>query len=256
MVKNDVVLEMKELSVAYGKRTLLKDINLEVRAGEFWFFLGPNGVGKTTLLKVVLGMMRPQGGRVFSHPEFANRNSIGFVPQRCDLNPTLPTTVSEFVLMGLAGIRTDKNGRYERLSMALDKMDLKDMGKKSYWALSGGQRQRALIARALVRRPKFLIADEPTKDLDLSTANGLMEALTDLNRKENLTIIFVTHDLTLAARYCTHTALFIDGLVRTGACHVILNAEDIEKAYGVPVGICREEETAGSFTLRINRRGG
>jgi ABC-type Mn2+/Zn2+ transport system ATPase subunit len=256
MEKNDVILEMKDLSVAYGRNTLLKDINIEVRAGEFWFFLGPNGVGKTTLLKVILGMMRPQGGRVLFHPEFANRNVIGFVPQRCDLNPTLPTTVNEFVLTGLAGIRPNKNDRYMRLSMALEKMDLQDLGKKSYWALSGGQRQRALIARALIRRPKFLIADEPTKDLDLSAANGLMEALTDLNRKENLTILFVTHDLTLAARYCTHTALFIDGLVRTGACHLILNAEDLEKAYGVPVAICREEETAGSFTLRINRHGG
>jgi zinc transport system ATP-binding protein len=255
MEKDELVLKIDGLSIAYGKRTVLENINLQVRAGEFWFFLGPNGVGKTTLLKVVLGMMRPQRGEVFFHPEFAHRNSIGFVPQRCDLNPTLPTTVSEFVLMGLAGIRTDKNDRHERLSMALEKMNLENMMEKSYWALSGGQRQRALIARALVRRPKFLIADEPTRDLDLSTANGLMEALTDLNRKENLTVIFVTHDLTLAARYCTHTALFIDGFVRTGACHCILNAEDLEKAYGVPVAICQEEETAGSFTLRINRGG-
>src|SRR3990170_470438 len=147
VAKNDVILEMKELSVTYGRRTLLKAVNLEVRAGEFWFFLGPNGVGKTTLLRVVLGMMRPQKGKVFFHPEFAHRNSIGFVPQRCDLNPTLPTTVSEFVLMGLAGIRADKKDRCERLSMALEKMNLEYMGEKSYWALSGGQRQRALIAR-------------------------------------------------------------------------------------------------------------
>jgi ABC-type Mn2+/Zn2+ transport system ATPase subunit len=256
MEKNDVIFEMKGLSAAYGSRTILKDVNLTVRRGEFWFFLGPNGVGKSTLLKVLLGMAQHSAGDLFLHPEFADRRSIGFVPQRCDLNPTLPTIVSEFVLMGLAGIRTDKKDRAERLCQALEKMRLHDMEDKSYWALSGGQRQRALIARALVRRPRLLIADEPTKDLDLPAGNALMGALTDLNRRENLTVLFVTHDLTLAARYCTHTALFLDGRVQTGACGVILNAGDLEKAYGLPIAICREEETEGSFTLRINRAGG
>jgi ABC-type Mn2+/Zn2+ transport system ATPase subunit len=256
MEQNDLVLEINGLSVAYGNRTVLKDVNLQVRKGEFWFFLGPNGVGKTTLLKALLGLMKPQQGRIFLHPEWAQKNLIGFVPQRCDLNPTLPTTVSEFVLLGLAGLKTDKEDRFERLSWALEKMKLEEMKEKNYWSLSGGQRQRALVSRALIRKPKFLIADEPTKDLDLSSANALMEALTDLNRKENLTILFVTHDLTLAARYCTHTALFVDGLVRTGACNVILNTEDLEQAYGVPVLICQEEEAAGGFTYRINRPGG
>jgi ABC-type Mn2+/Zn2+ transport system ATPase subunit len=251
MDKDDLILKMDGVWIAYGKRTVLKNVDIQVRVGEFWFFLGPNGVGKTTLLKTLLGMLEPQQGQIFLHPEFVQGNLVGFVPQRCDLNPTLPTTVSEFVLLGLAGIRANKKERFERLRSALEKMKLEEMMDKNYWSLSGGQRQRALVARALIRRPKFLIVDEPTKDLDLTAANALMESLTDLNRKENLTILFVTHDLTLAAHYGTHIALFLDGSVRGGPCHTILNQVNLEKAYGVPVSIW--QESSGALNIRINR---
>jgi len=254
MEKDDLVVRMEGLSVAYGNRTVLEDVNLHVRTGEFWFFLGRNGVGKTTLLKALLGMLQPQQGQILLHSEFTDRNLIGFVPQRCDLNPTLPTTVNEFVLLGLAGIRTNKREAFERLCWVLEKMKLEEMKDKNYWSLSGGQRQRALVARALIRRPKFLIVDEPTKDLDLTSANALMESLTDLNRKESLTILFVTHDLTLAAHFATHIALFLEGRVQAGPCHTILNQENLEEAYGVPVSIW--QEPSGALNVRINGRAG
>lgn len=250
MENDQIVLDVSRLSLAYGKRIVLKDVNLQVMAGEFWFFLGPNGVGKTTLVKALLGMLPIQEGKIFLNPSFASRELIGFVPQRCDLNPTLSTTVSEFVLLGLAGLRTEKKETLERLSWALEKMNLDNMRLKNYWSLSGGQRQRALVARALVRRPKLLIADEATKDLDLSTTIALMQSLNDLNRKENLTVLFITHDLALAARFCTHTALFIDGCVRTGTCQVVLNSEDLERAYGVPVWV--HQDPTGALSVHIH----
>jgi len=253
MESDQIVLDVSRLSLAYGKRIVLKDVNLQVMAGEFWFFLGPNGVGKTTLVKALLGMLPVQEGKIFLNPSFASRELIGFVPQRCDLNPTLSTTVSEFVLLGLAGLRTEKKETLERLSWALEKMNLDNMRLKNYWSLSGGQRQRALVARALVRRPKLLIADEATKDLDLSTTIALMQSLNDLNRKENLTVLFITHDLALAARFCTHTALFIDGCVRTGTCQVVLNSEDLERAYGVPVWVHRDP--TGALSVHIHGEG-
>jgi ABC-type cobalamin/Fe3+-siderophores transport system ATPase subunit len=129
-------------------------------------------------------------------------------------------------------------------------MKLEEMKDKDYWSLSGGQRQRALVARALIRRPKFLIVDEPTKDLDLTSADALMESLIDLNRKENLTVLFVTHDLTLAAHYATHIALFLDGSVQGGPCHTVLSQENLEKAYGVPISIW--QEPSGALNVRIN----
>ena len=248
--QGDLVLRINGLSVGYGKQIILRDVNLELRTGEFWFFVGPNGVGKSTLINALLGIVQPQQGQIFLNSEFAHRNLIGFVPQRCDLNPTLPIAIHEFVLMGLAGLRIKKKERINRLSWALEKMKLREMGEKNYWSISGGQRQRALVARALIRRPKFLIVDEPTKDLDLTAANALMESLTDLNRKENLTILFVTHDLNLAARYCTHAALFVNGSVRTGVCQAILNSEDLGRAYGVPVSIGYETAASGPGSLR------
>jgi ABC-type cobalamin/Fe3+-siderophores transport system ATPase subunit len=162
--------------------------------------------------------------------------------------------VKEFVLLGLAGIRVRKKETTDRLLWALEKMTLRDLGEKNYWSLSGGQRQRALVARALVRKPKFLVADEPTLNLDLPAANTLMQALKELNRKEGLTVLFVTHDLTLAARYATHVALFLDGAVRVGTRETILNQNDIERTYGIPVSIF--EEPHGAICVRIHQKEG
>ncbi len=252
MEDKDFIFRMSGLTMAYGDRTVLKDINLVVRPGEFWFLLGPNGVGKTTLLNALLGTLQPLQGSLELHPEFTDREFVGFVPQRCDLNPTLPTTVNEFVLLGLAGIRADKKERIGRLSWALEKMSLKEMGEKSFWSLSGGQRQRALVARALVRRPRFLIADEPNINLDLPGAHALMQALKELNRKENLTVLFVTHDLTLAARYASHVALFLDGCVHVGARQAILNPRDLEQTFGIPISVF--EEPRGALCVRIHEK--
>jgi ABC-type Mn2+/Zn2+ transport system ATPase subunit len=252
MENQDFVFRMNSLSMAYGDRTVLKEVNLVVRPGEFWFLLGTNGVGKTTLLKALLGLLRPLQGSLELHPEFAHPDFIGFVPQRCDLNRTLPTTVKEFVLLGLAGIRANKKERIDHLAWALEKMNLKEMGEKSYWSLSGGQRQRALVARALIRRPRFLIADEPNMNLDLPAAYTLMEALKDLNRKDNLTVLFVTHDLTLAARYATHVALFLDGKVQVGTRHAILNPEDLKQTFGIPISVF--EEPKGALCVRIHEK--
>ncbi len=252
MENKDFVFRMKGLSLAYGYRTILKDISLVVSPGEFWFLLGTNGVGKTTLLKALLGLLRPLQGSLEFHPEFTHRDRIGFVPQRCDLNPTLPTTVREFVLLGLAGIRTNKKERLDHLTWALEHMNLKAMEEKSYWSLSEGQRQRALVARALIRRPKFLIADEPNINLDLPAAYTLMEALKNLNRNENLTILFVTHDLTLAARYASHVALFFDGRVEVGTRHAILTPENLKQTFGLPISVF--EEVGGALCVRIHRK--
>ncbi len=252
MEPHTFIFKMNGLSLAYGDRSILKNVNLTVRPGEFWFLLGPNGAGKTTLLKALLGVLPPKGGTIDLNPKLARGEFIGFVPQRCDFNPSLPTTVREFVSLGLAGITIHKQERAERLFWALEKMNLTGMEGKNYWSLSGGQRQRALVARALIRRPRFLIADEPTKDLDLPAANALMESLTDLNRAENLTILFVTHDLTLAARYATHIALFVDGLVQVGQNPTILNPDCLERIYGVPVSVF--EEPSGGLCVRLHRK--
>lgn len=254
-MENDIVLSSKGLSAGYGDRAVLRDVSIEIRRGEFWFLLGPNGVGKTTFLKTVLAELRPVTGEISLHGEFAGRDAIGFVPQRCDINPTLPTTVREFVLLGLVGVRAGAAERDERLSWALDKVALGGMADKDYWSLSGGQRQRALVARALARRPRLLIVDEPTSGLDLSAGYGFLKSLVLLNRTERLTVLFVTHDLAVAARYASHIALFLDGRVEAGPAAGMLNGESLGRAYGIPVEVCRETSGTVHISLAMNGEG-
>lgn len=213
---------------------ILKDVSIQIRRGEFWFFIGPNGEGKSTLLRALLGAIRPQEGTIDINETLAGKDQIGFVPQRCDLNPTLPTTVREFVSFGLVGLKIAQDERTPRLTEALEKVGLSGMIANSYWSLSGGQRQRALVARALVRRPKLLIADEPTNGLDIAAEEALLRTLDDLHRT-GVTVLFVTHDLSIALRYASHVALFHGGRVETGTREEILNTDRLKSIYGVTI---------------------
>ena len=254
MEKTEVVLNATGLSLAYGGRVVLENVNLEVRQGEFCFFLGPNGSGKTTLIRAILGVLRPRAGRLWLHQDLARLEQIGFVPQRCDLNPALPTTVREFVLLGLVGIRASRKEQTIRLEWALAKVGLEGMARRDYWSLSGGQRQRALVARALVRRPSLLILDEPTNGLDLSTEDVFLRFLAKLNQREQLTLLFVTHDIAIAARYATHLVLFHSETVESGPRHEMLNIASLERVYGVGVEV--SSDPSGLVAVRVHPAGG
>jgi ABC-type Mn2+/Zn2+ transport system ATPase subunit len=227
------LIHARALSVGYDGRGVLRDIDLDVQAGEFWFLLGANGEGKTTFLRTVLGLIPPLGGTLQLAPRRAGRAHIGFMPQRCDLNPHLPTTVREFVRLGLVGLRVGSAEASVRLAWALDKVGLADLPARDYWALSGGQRQRALVARALVRRPQLIILDEPTAALDPASEAALLQLLVALNRDERLTLLFVTHDIDVAARHATHVALFHAGRVASGPRVAVLTRENLARVYGV-----------------------
>jgi len=243
-----------DAALGYGRRTVLAGISFEIRAGQFWFLLGPNGAGKTTILRAVLRQLVPRSGRLLLHPEITSWDRIGFVPQRCDLNATLPTTVREFVSLGTVGLSVPGGEAATRLSWALEKVGLEGLEKQSYWSLSGGQRQRALVARALVRRPGFLVADEPTAGLDLPATEVLLESLVELNRKEGLTVLLATHELTLAARHATHIILCGTGGVLAGAAAEILTEKNLSLAYGFPVRV-RKDDTGG-FEARLEPQSG
>jgi ABC-type Mn2+/Zn2+ transport system ATPase subunit len=246
---HEVIIRTAGLRLGYGQRVVLTQVDFQMCQGEFWFFIGPNGEGKTTLLRAILGLVRPQAGQLWVHPELGRRQCIGFVPQRCDINPTLPTTVREFVLLGLVGIDADRREAAVRLSWALERVGLGGLEGKDYWSLSGGQRQRALVARALVRRPSILMLDEPTNGLDLVAEDAALRLLAELNGKAHQTLLFVTHNLAIAARYATHIALFHAGEVVSGPRQEVLNRQTLERVYGVAVEVSSNQSGAPVVTV-------
>ena len=213
---DDVLVEARHLTLAYHGRPVLRDVTFTVRPGQFWCVLGPNGAGKSTLLRAVLGLEPPAAGSLRLHLEHARRDRLAFVPQRCDLNPALPTTVREFVLLGAVGLALSARDEAERLAWALERVGLDGGARRDYWTLSGGERQRALLARGLVRRPRLLLLDEPTTHLDRESERMLLGLLATLAAGGSCTPLLVTHDESIARRYATHVAILGDGTLTAG----------------------------------------
>lgn len=228
------VISARGLNLGYDRTPILQNINWSVAPGEVWFLIGPNGRGKSTLLKAVLGQLHTTSGEL---AVACGREKIGFVPQRCDLNPALPTTVREFTSLGLVNLGVTRAEAGVRLREALALVKLDDRAEADYWSLSGGQRQRALLARALIRRPDLLILDEPTNGLDVPSEEALLACLEELRRNRTITILFVTHDLSLAARHATHVALFAAGTVRGGSRQAMLVPERLRETFGTSVAM-------------------
>ena len=247
------LLSLRSASLGYGGRSVLNDVSFDIHAGEFWCFLGPNGEGKTTLIKSLLGAIRPQRGAVLRQAKMFRTGKVSYVPQRLELNPVLPTSVREFVLSGLAGVSSDAVKRRNRLTRVLDLVGLGASHKRNYWTLSGGQKQRALVARALVRDPQLLIVDEPTAGLDFAAVEAVLNVMQELYRDYGVTVVFVTHDLNIAAEHATHLAFFRGGQVVAGPKDEVLTAERLHATFGVPVGVERDDN--GRYQIGQMRSG-
>jgi len=218
------VLRARGLTLGYAEHTVLRGVDWTVQPGERWFLIGPNGAGKSTLLHALLGVLVPFAGSFELGPALGGRARLGYVPQRSDINRSMPTTVREFVRLGLVGTGTPRSEEARRLHEALARVDLAEHVGDSYWSLSGGQRQRALLARALVRRPTLLVLDEPTEGLDVVTQDALLETLDALHAEQGLTEVVVTHRLDIATDRATHVAFFHAGHVRCGRRDEVLAA--------------------------------
>lgn len=192
-------IHIEGLSFAYDGQDVLSDVSLEIRDREMVCVVGPNGGGKTTLLKLVLGLLTPDRGRVrvFGAEPKRVRHRIGYVPQYQHFDATFPVRVRDVALMGRLGRgrRFGFFGRADRVAAdeALREVELYALRRKPFAALSGGQRQRVLIARALAAEPDLLLLDEPTANLDVVFERELNDLLGHLT--ERMTVVVVTHDL-------------------------------------------------------------
>jgi len=201
------LLDIHDLTFGYNNQPVLQNVNLSIQPGMMLSVIGPNGGGKTTLLKLILGLLKPDSGTLMIDGLSAEKavrtgTLVGYLPQQPTLNSTLPIDTRTFVRLGLAG-RVGLFHSYPREDVAfvdwlIDRVQLTDVARRPLSQLSGGQQQRALIAHALAPRPKLLVLDEPTIGID---ANGQkqFESLVALIRKEmGISILMVTHDLRVA----------------------------------------------------------
>jgi len=204
------VLEIKDLSFSYEKQIVLEDINLNIKENDFLAIIGPNGGGKSTLLKTILGINKIKKGtiKVLGEKVSKNISSIGYVPQNTNVNINFPIKVIEVVMMGHVGHKRPLIG-YKKEEIACAMGALAQVGMDSFannkiGQLSGGQRQRVMIARALCSHPKILLLDEPTASIDVDGQKQIYDLLKVLNK--TITIIVVSHDISVILGYASKVA--------------------------------------------------
>ena len=207
------LVELEQVAVGHGSVLVVENASLTVARGDAWFWLGANGSGKSTLAGALLGTLRVRAGRVSRHVPAAR---IGYVPQRCDWNPMLPTTAEEFVDLGLCGSGVAAGERPGRVANALAEVGLSDVARRDHSALSGGQHQRLLLARALVREPELLVLDEPTNGLDAKSEAALVALVLRAARTGELGFVFITHRHDLAKAHASRVLHFEGGRVFEG----------------------------------------
>ncbi|RUM47005.1 MAG: ABC transporter [Desulfocapsa sp.] len=236
------VIQIEDLSFSYDQSSILSDVNLIIHELDSICVVGPNGGGKTTLIKCILGLLVPDKGtvRVFGLTPEQARLRMGYVPQYASFDPFFPISVMEVVCMGrLGGSFTGKYSTHdkEQALAALEKVDLAKYATRSFTALSGGQRQRVLIARALATGCDLLILDEPTANIDHTAETRFFDLLSDLNEK--MTILMVTHEVGFASTFFKRVACVNNKVVIHPTSE--LTGELIQNMYGGDLQMIRHD---------------
>lgn len=238
---NDVgiAVELEHVYVAYGQQLVLEDVSLQIGRGEFVGILGPNGAGKSTLLKVVLGLVKPIQGtvRIFGKTHGSNGSMpVGYVPQITQIDASFPVHVWDVVMMGRYGriglVKRPSREDREAVRRALDRVGIGDLAHRQIGELSGGQRQRVLVARALALESGLMLLDEPTSSMDVAVAEGFYEFLNELHHSLGLTILLVSHDVTVVSQYSDQVACLNRRLMVHGKPEEVMDQVALECMYG------------------------
>jgi len=236
-LSNRVLLKCNNLSVGYGARVVAGGVSFQLETGSYLGVVGPNGCGKTTLLKTILGIIPPQSGSLTWTG--ARAPKIGYVPQRDTIDRIYPFQAIDIVLLSLDSQNIFSPAASpeakERARRALETAGLGAKYNKSYSELSGGERQRVLLARALAMQPEVLALDEPTNGLDPGGSERLLDMIAETREKDNLTIILVSHDLSLVARRSTHALAMFNGKYIEGGSRTTLTTENLSELYQYPL---------------------
>ena len=233
------VITLRHLWAGYGKTPILEDINLVVNELDFIGLIGPNGGGKTTLLKVLLGLISADRGevKIMERSVFKGRRYIGYVPQLLEFDRDFPVRIEDVVRMGRLG-KHRLLERYNRkdeaiVTRCLEQVGMADLRDRPIGQLSGGERQRVYLARALASEPQILLLDEPTANVDTRVKNSIYELLRELN--QSLTILMISHDIGALSTYvktvgCLNNRLFYHN-------DKLITPEMIEQTYQCPIDL-------------------
>lgn len=233
-------LEIKNLFVEYGDNQVLEDINLKIEDKHFLGIIGPNGGGKSTLLKAIVGLIDYKKGEIKiygKNPKDLN-GLLGYVPQASQFDKDFPINVEEVVLSGILkdNIKLFKKynkNNYNKAENIMKKLDIYNLRKRQIGQLSGGQLQKVLIGRALMTEPKILLLDEPTASIDASSTTQIYELLSELNK--DMTIIIVSHNMEAVASYLDSVACLNKKLYHHHEKQ--LEPETVKNVYGCPVDL-------------------
>jgi zinc transport system ATP-binding protein len=221
-----LAVDLEDVGFAYRQgRPVLRDVDLKVEAGEFVAIAGPNGGGKTTLMRVILGLEQPQAGRalLFGEPahRFSRRAALGYLAQRSQLLIDAPATVAEVVAAGrisrtrlFGPLGTDDKALVKE---AIERVGLGGLAREPLARLSGGQQQRAFIAKALAREPQLLVLDEPTTGVDVEAQDSLANLLDRLHHELGVTVLYVSHEFGAVEQFVERIVLIRGTVVFDGA---------------------------------------
>jgi zinc transport system ATP-binding protein len=239
----DFAIEIENVSLTLGQTLVLKDVTLRIARGTFLGLIGPNGGGKTTLLKCILGLLKPDRGTVTVLDQPATRvrpkGAIGYVPQHPIADLDFPVSIDDVVMMsrypGIGAFGKASARDREIALRVLNDVGMAELKDRIIGQLSGGQQQRVLIARALASEPEILLLDEPTTGVDTRAQNEFYQLLGRLKNELNLTIVLVSHDIGVIPYYTDEVACVNQVMHLHGRSKEVLTAESLRQAYGCEV---------------------
>ena len=237
------VVSLRGASLQFGKRLLWEDLDLDIRPGEFFAVLGPNGSGKTSFLKVLLGLQQLQSGRATlgDRPVERGSNLIGYIPQQKSFAPDMPMRARDLVGLGVDGhrwgLRLGKSRANRRIDELLELVGASDYAKVPVGQLSGGEQQRLRVAQALATDPKVLLCDEPLLSLDLHHQQAVSALINKQCHARNSAVVFVTHEINPIIDYVDRVLYLAGGRFRVGTPEEVMTTEVLSELYGSHVEV-------------------